>query len=90
MSQDLQERLKISIEQLDSINHILLNPDMQIIKNFTDVVEKYGTPEEINAKAEEAGKLENLLKVIEQTKPEYLQDRPGGFGYRSNRAQWFW
>jgi hypothetical protein len=38
------------------------------------VVEKYGTPQEINRKAAEARKLENLLKRVEEVKPEYLAD----------------
>jgi hypothetical protein len=59
---------------MDAINNILLNPDMRVINDFLDVVGKYGTPEEINAKAEEAGKLDNLLKKVEGKKPEYLKD----------------
>ena len=39
-----------------------------------DVVAKYGTPEEINAKAAEARKYENLLKKVQEKKPEYLKD----------------
>ncbi|HKJ26908.1 MAG TPA: hypothetical protein VJ965_04665, partial [Anaerolineales bacterium] len=38
------------------------------------VVEKYGTPEEINAKAEEAGKLEKLLEKVKTSTPNYYQD----------------
>ena len=45
-----------------------------MIDGLLKVVEKYGTPEEINAKAAEAGKLENLLKQVEKAKPEYLED----------------
>ncbi len=41
---------------------------------FMDVVAKYGTPEEINAKAAEARKYENLLKKVQQKKPEYVKD----------------
>jgi len=74
MTQDLRKKLKISVDQLDSINKILLNPDSQVVDDLLKVVAKYGTPEEINAKAAEAGKLENLLKQVEKTKPEYLKD----------------
>jgi len=70
----LRDRLKINPDRLDSINNILLNPDMEVINDFLAVVEKYGTPEEINAKAEQARKLENLLGIVEKTKPEYLED----------------
>jgi len=70
----LQSRLKISPDKLDDINNILLNPDLEVISDFLKVVEKYGTPEEINAKAEEARKLDNLLAMVKETKPEYLAD----------------
>jgi hypothetical protein len=71
---NLQERLRISPEKLDDINKILLNPNMEVIADFLKVVEKYGSPEEINAKAEEAGKLDNLLDRVKETKPDYLED----------------
>lgn len=70
----LQSRLKISPAKLDEINSILLNPDMEVIDDFLKVVEKYGTPEEINAKAEEARNLDNLLARVKETKPEHLAD----------------
>jgi hypothetical protein len=66
--------LKIPYDRLDGINAILLNPDMQVINNFLAVVEKYGAPEEINAKAAEARKLPNLLKKVAETHPEYVKD----------------
>ena len=71
---NLQSRLKISPNKLDAINSILLNPEMEVIADFLKVVEKYGTPEEINAKAEEARKLDNLLAKVKETKPEHLAD----------------
>lgn len=71
---NLRSRLTISPNRLDAINTILRNPDMDVINNFLAVVEKYGTPEEINAKADQAGKLDNLLRIVEKTKPEYLDD----------------
>ena len=74
MPQDLRSLLKIPYERLDEINAILLNPDERVINDFLAVLEKYGTPEEINAKAAEARKLENLLAKVEETKPEYLED----------------
>jgi len=71
---DIRKRLEIESTRLDEINNILLNPDTVIINEFLEVVEKYGTPEEINAKAEEARKTENLLARVKETKPEYLDD----------------
>lgn len=71
---DLRSRLKITPARLDAINEILLNPDMEIINDFLDVVQKYGSPEEINAKAKQARNMEVLLAKVKETKPEYLQD----------------
>lgn len=70
----LQSRLKISPTRLDDINDILLNPGTEVVTEFLKVVEKYGTPEEINAKAAESGKLENLLARVKSTAPEHLAD----------------
>lgn len=71
---DLRNLLKIPYEHLDEINKILLNPDERVINDFLEVVAKYGTPEEINAKAAEARKMENLLAKVKAIKPEYLDD----------------
>ncbi len=74
MTQDLRNLLKIPYERLDEINSVLLNPDEEVVNNFLAVIAKYGTPEEINAKAAEARKLENLLAKVKEIKPEYLDD----------------
>ncbi|MEA3350250.1 MAG: hypothetical protein U9Q82_06490 [Chloroflexota bacterium] len=71
---DLRKRLEIPPARLDAINDVLLNPNMGVINDFLDVVAKYGTPEQINAKAREARKMENLLAAVKATKPEYIED----------------
>jgi hypothetical protein len=45
---------------------------MDVVNDFLDVVAKYGTPEEINAKAQQASTLSTLLQRVEQIQPEYL------------------
>jgi hypothetical protein len=72
--QSLRHLLKIPYERLDDINRILLDPDMRVVSDVLAVVEKYGTPEEINRKAQAARQLPELLKKVEATKPEYLED----------------
>src|ERR671933_455464 len=74
MIENIRERLKIPTESLDAINAILTATNMRVIDDFLDVVSKYGTPEEINAKAKQAMELPTLLRRVEQTKPEYLTD----------------
>jgi hypothetical protein len=74
MEDKLREQLKIPYSRLDDINAVLLNPDMRVVNDFLAVVEKYGTPEEINRKAQTARQLPNLLAKVKSTKPEYLDD----------------
>ena len=74
MNKDIRQRLKISPDRLDALNGILLDPDMKVIDDFLQIVAKYGTPEEINAKAEAARQLPVLLQRVKETRPEYLAD----------------
>ena len=74
MDENIRQMLRIDPSRLEALNSILLNPDMTVINDFLKVVNKYGTPEEINRKAEQAGQLDNLLKKVGQTRPEYLED----------------
>ncbi|MGK7915804.1 MAG: hypothetical protein AB4038_09685 [Prochloraceae cyanobacterium] len=74
MSEDLRERIRIPPSRLDAINAVLTNPDIDAIDDFLEVVSKYGTPEEINAKAKQAMDLSVLLRKIERIQPEYLAD----------------
>ena len=74
MDEKTRQLLRIDPSRLEALNSILLNPDMAVVNDFLKVVEKYGTPEEINQKAEQAGQLGNLLKKVELTRPEYLED----------------
>ena len=66
---DIRQLLFIPASRLDEINNVLLNPDTRVINDFLAVVAKYGTPAEINKKAEEARKLTNLLNKVESCPP---------------------
>ncbi len=74
MSEDIRALLQIPSSRLDAINQILADPDMKIINDFLAVVAKYGTPEEINAKAEAARQMSVLREKVGKIKPEYLKD----------------
>ena len=74
MDEKLRQLLKIPYDRLDDINAVLLDPDMRVVDDFLAVVEKFGTPEEINRKAAQARQLRTLLKRVEDKKPEYLSD----------------
>ena len=74
MNDDLRQLLKIPASRLDEINAVLLDADMRVINDFLAVVAKYGTPEEINRKAEQARSMPALLDRVRAIKPEYLED----------------
>jgi hypothetical protein len=74
MDEDLRQLLKIPYDRLDEINAVLMNPDMRIVNEFLKVVEKYGTPAEINQKAEDAAKLPNLIDLLKKKNPGYIDD----------------
>jgi len=71
---NLRGLLEIRHSRLDAINEVLMDPNSKIINAFLDVVAKYGTPEEINRKAEEARRLENLYTKVNEQNPEYIKD----------------
>ena len=74
MSDELRNALKIPHERLDEINAILLDPNTRVVNDFLDVVAKYGSPEEINRKAAEAGRLDHLLAKVKERAPQYMED----------------
>ncbi len=74
MTDTLRQLLAIPADRLEAINAVLTDPNSQVMNDFLAVVAKYGTPAEINAKHKESRKLENLLKKVEATAPDYLKD----------------
>lgn len=71
---DLRNQLKISTECLNKINDFILDENNKLINELITIVEKYGGPEQINRKAEEARKLENLLARLKEDGSPYLSD----------------
>lgn len=71
---DLRQRFKISPARLDEINAFLLDPANPLINRLLEIVEKYGGPDEINRKARQAGKLENLMERLKAKKSPYVAD----------------
>ncbi len=72
--EDIRKRLWINEERLREINSFLLKEDNPLVNSLLEIVEKYGGVDEINRKAREAGKLENLMRKLEATNPSYLKD----------------
>lgn len=74
MDKKVRQLLKIPYDRLDEINAVLLDPDERVISDFIKVVDKYGTPRQINQKAKEASQLPNLMAKVKAVKPEYIKD----------------
>lgn len=74
MSIDIRRKLAIEDKRLDEINAFLLNSENKLINDLLAVVEKYGGPEEINRKAREASKIENLMARLKKKNSSYFKD----------------
>lgn len=71
---DLKEKLKVREGRLKEINDFLLRKDNPLVDDLLEVIEKYGSIEEINRKARESGKLENLMGRLEKKRSPFLKD----------------
>jgi hypothetical protein len=74
MKSELRNRLKISADRLEEVNALLLNPNLRVINDLLAVVEKHGSVEEINHRAQEARRLSNLMDRLGQISSPYLAD----------------
>jgi hypothetical protein len=74
MNSNLRNRLRISESRLAEINALLLDPNTQVINDFLAVVEKHGTVQEINRKAEQARHLPALMARLKESGSPYLAD----------------
>ncbi len=71
---DIKKKLLIPDDRLKTINDFLIKENNPLIDDLIAVVEKYGGVDEINKKAAEARKVDNLLARLEKKKPEYVKD----------------
>lgn len=69
-----RDKLKIDQNRLNEINDFLLKDDNPLITNLLDLIEKHGGVDEINKKAREARKLDNLMASLDAKKSPYLKD----------------
>jgi hypothetical protein len=74
MDNDLRHLLAIPPDRLEVINAVLLDPGEKVMKDFLEIIAKYGTPEEINRKHCESRKLDYLMKIIKQRAPGHIKD----------------
>ena len=71
---DLRDRLRINEENVKEINEFLLRKDNALISGLLGIVEKYGGVDEINRKAREARKLENLMGRLGKKNSPFVKD----------------
>ena len=69
-----RDKLTISDERVKEVNDFLLNENSQIINDLIMLVEKHGGVDEINRKAAEAGKLDNILARMDALNSPHLKD----------------
>jgi hypothetical protein len=86
MSTDLRRRLAIPSDRLDDLNALLLDPGSRVVNDMLAVIARYGTPEEINRRAREAGELPALLDRVRAAHPAYLADLEWLAGERDRGA----
>lgn len=70
----LKDRLKLDASFIEDLNRFLIAPDNKLINDILRVVEKYGTPEEINEQAKQARKLPSLMERLKNQDSPYLKD----------------
>lgn len=67
-------RLKIHEDNLREINDFLLRKNNPLVDRVLKVIEKYGGVGEINRKAKEAAKLDNLVNRLRKKKSPFVKD----------------
>lgn len=82
----MRNKLKIENEALRNINEFLSDFDNDFFNPFFNIVEKYGTVEEINKKAERACLLENQVVELKKRRSSYLKDIEWLIEQKNNRA----
>jgi hypothetical protein len=74
MTVDLRNKLVIEDIRLKEINDFLIDPNNKLVNDLLAIVEKYGGPEQINRKAKDARKLENLMGRLKEKNSPFVKD----------------
>jgi len=83
---NVKNRLRVKEENLKAINDFLLRKDNPVVDNLLNIIERHGGVEEINKRARESGKLENLMKRLEKKKSPFVKDLEWLIKQRDTRA----
>ncbi len=83
---DLRGLLNIADSRLAEINALLTDPGNELVNELLAVIESFGGPQEINRKAQEAAKLDNLMAGLQEAKSPYVADLNWLIEQRDNGA----
>lgn len=70
----LKDNLTVDPAFIEELNHFITDPNNKLVNELLRVVEKYGTPEEINHQAKEARKFKNLMERLKNQDSPYVRD----------------
>ncbi|MCL6578561.1 MAG: hypothetical protein K6T73_04130 [Candidatus Bathyarchaeota archaeon] len=70
----IEERLRVNEESVREVNEFLLRKNNPLTNSLFKIVEKHGGVDEINRKAKESRKLENLIGRLEKRKSPFVKD----------------
>ncbi len=71
---ELRKQLTISRSRLDEINQLLVDPKNPLVNGLLEIVKRYGGPDKINRRADEARQLDNLIHRLREQKSPYVAD----------------
>ncbi|MBI5302041.1 MAG: hypothetical protein HY868_07875 [Chloroflexi bacterium] len=72
--ENLRDRVRIEEERLVEVNAVLADPNNESVNRLLEIVERYGGPQAINAKAADARKPENLMARLKEMQSPYVAD----------------
>jgi len=71
---ELRSKLKIQEQNLEEVNRFLGAKNNPLVDALLNIVDKYGGVDEINRRAMDARKVENLMARLERKKSPFLKD----------------
>ena len=71
---ELRSKLKIQEQNLEEVNRFLGAKNNPLVNALLNIVDKYGGVDEINRRAMDARKVENLMARLERKKSPFLKD----------------
>ena len=81
-----QQKLQISEERLAEVNHLLMDPGNEVVNQILEIVERYGGPEEINRKADQARRFDSIMSRLKEMNSPYVADIEWLTGQRDKGA----